>query len=77
MPKCQACGAEITFAVNLKSLKAVPLVPYEEGYADTFRYTVRDRSDGQKECERDNAGAWMSHYANCSNPKRFSGRNKR
>lgn len=78
MSKCTAagCAAEITWAINLKTEKRVPLVPYDEKYPKAVRYSLRPRTDGQMECERDDAGGFMSHNANYKNPKLFAGRNK-
>lgn len=78
--KCQHsnCKADITYAVNLKTLKNVPLVPFDEKYPKAVRYSLRPkRSDGQQECERCDSGAYMNHFANCVGASKFSGRNKK
>ncbi len=78
MSKCQHanCNADITFAINLKSLKTVPLVPFDEQYPKAHRYTLSKRSDGKFECERNDSGDYMSHFANCPGANSF-GRSKR
>lgn len=72
---CQepGCWAEITFAINLKSLKRVPLVPYNPEYPKSVRYRMSGtRADGQRECERDDAGDWMNHNANCPGAGKYT-----
>lgn len=68
------CPATITWAVNLKSMARVPLVPFDPSYPKAARYTCSERSDGVRECMRDNEGPWMSHFANCTKSQRFSKR---
>lgn len=77
MSQCAKCDAEITFAVNLKSMKNVPLVPYDEAYPKAVRYDLSEpRADGKRECTRNDDGQWMNHFANCSAPRSFSGRSR-
>lgn len=71
--KCQACGVDIRWAVNLDSNKRVPLVPFDPAYPKAVRYSL---GSDTRYCKRDNEGEFMSHFANCTAPKRFSGRNK-
>ena len=69
--RCQrpGCSAEITYAVNLKTMKHVPLVPYNPEFPKALRYILHEaRSDGQRECTRAEQGAWMNHFADCKNP---------
>lgn len=77
MSRCthSGCGAEITWAINLKTEKTVPLVPFEEQYPKAHRYTLKPRSDGRFECERNDSGDYMSHFANCPGANQF-GRKK-
>jgi len=76
--KCHKCEAPITFAVNLKSMKKVPLVPWKPEYPKAVRYDLSaPRADGERECTRNDQGAYMSHFADCPNAKDFSGRNRR
>jgi hypothetical protein len=79
MSKCThpACSAEITWAVNLKTLKRVPLVPFDPNYPKAVRYDLSEpRSDGQRECSRNDQGEWMSHFADCPGANKF-GKGKR
>jgi hypothetical protein len=77
MGKCQKCGANLTWAVNLKTLKKVPLVPFKPEYEKAVRYDLSEpRSDGERECSRNDNGAYMSHFADCPSAAHFSGRNK-
>lgn len=69
MPKCQACGADVTFAVNLDTNKRVPLVPSDPAYPKAVRFSLGQDS---RFCKRDDQGSWMSHFANCTAPQRFS-----
>ncbi len=79
MSKCKepGCNAEIIWAVNLKTLKNVPLVPFDSNYPKAVRYSIRERSDGKIECERNDDGAYMSHFANCSSPSQFNRGNRK
>lgn len=72
--KCTACKAEVDFRINLDSNKRVPLVPHDPAYPKAVRYRL-SAIDAQY-CVRDNDGPLMSHFANCTNPRQFSGRNK-
>lgn len=76
MAKCKhpTCSAEITFAIRLKTLKTQPLVPYDPAYGDTPRYVIKERSDGQLECELHPEGGYMSHFVNCPGAPGFSKR---
>ena len=78
MSQCKepGCNAEITWAVNLKTLKNVPLVPHDPNYEKAVRYSTSERSDGKTECQRNDEGNYMSHFINCKSPAKFSGRNK-
>lgn len=77
--KCRhpGCGAEITWAIHIRTLSRMPLVPYDSEAGDTKRYSTTLRSDGVTECSADPEGMWMSHYANCPGAASFSHRNKR
>lgn len=67
MATCKSCGTPIMWAIRIISTKKIPLVLYHESYGSTPRYTATQRSDGQWECERDDNGKFMSHFANCPN----------
>lgn len=72
MAKCTAkdCEADITWAVNLKTMSRVPLVPFLSSYPAAVRYDLGEpRSDGQRECTRNDKGDWMNHHANCTGVK--------
>ena len=78
MPNCSKCGAPITFAVRLKTGSRIPLVPLDERFPAAPKYRITAiRSDGQRECERDDSGEFISHFSNCPNAKDFSGRKRR
>ena len=78
MSTCTKCGAEIRWAIRLFNLSKQPLVPYDGQAGDDKRYSITGhRADGTFECDRDNAGQWMTHYANCPNARDFSKRGKR
>lgn len=72
------CGATITFRVNRATGKTNPLVPYDEKYAKALRFAMdspENDPDGEF-CVRDDEGAWMSHYANCTDPGAFAKRKR-
>ena len=81
MSKCSACGMEVQFITNADTQKIVPLVPFDPAFPKAHRYRTEGRKDGFGAktfvCVRDPAGEYMSHFANCSDPKKFSGKNKR
>lgn len=72
--KCRACSAEVTMAVNVKTGKTVPLVPYDPAYPKAVRYSINTETRGfdDHKCDRDDEGYWMSHFANCVDPNRFN-----
>ncbi len=74
--KCRACSAEVTMALNIKTNKVVPLVPYNPDYPKAVRYKLTggpiDSGPDIAKCERDNDGPLMSHWADCSDPNRFN-----
>ena len=70
--RCKACGAALTWAVNVDTNARVPLVPYDAAFPKAVRYRIFEGTDS---CERDDDGPWQSHFANCPGAKQFSGRN--
>lgn len=70
---CQACGAPVSFVVNLDTNKRVPLVDFDPAYPKAHRYVMTEHG-GKPFCKRDDSGPLMSHFANCTNPRAFSGK---
>ena len=67
MKKCEACGAELTFALNPLTNKHIPLVriPFKNVYTMV-------RRKGMTVAAPLNQELWISHFENCSDPNRFS-----
>jgi hypothetical protein len=62
----------------MKTLKNVPLVPFNPDYPKAVRYRISGvRADGTRECERDNDGDYMTHFTDCPGAKDFSKGRKR
>lgn len=78
MSKCTKCGADIVWAVRLKTMANLPLVPLNPLFPDAPRFRLGEpRADGKRECERDDEGSWISHFSDCPAAASFSRRKKR
>lgn len=72
MTNCQACGVPVTFAVNLDTQKRVPLVLWNPAYPKAVRYRMSENTRNYFICARDDNGAYMTHFTDCTQPNRFS-----
>jgi hypothetical protein len=81
MPKCQACPALITFAINEASGRRLPLerwdqVPEDRRPAKPQRYALSNNNLNDLRCIADPEGQFVSHYQTCSDPQRFTRKGK-
>lgn len=77
MAKCSKCSASIEWAIRLKTLAKIPLVPLNPNFPDAPRYKITGRrANGDLECERDDQGDRISHFSDCPKAGEFNRRKK-